>query len=69
MPPLRNGKAIAANRLIAILQGWDAKKGEIDAQVRASRSAGASGFAIAMSRIDQSWEPRLIHVAHRNDSP
>jgi hypothetical protein len=60
MPPRHNGTAIAARRMIAILQGWDVTATEIDAQQAAAGSAGANGWVVAYDKIDQSWSPKVL---------
>lgn len=60
MPPRRGGKSIAGSRLIAVLQGWDVTADEIEAQIARAKAAGAAGYVVARSRIDQGWTPRLV---------
>jgi hypothetical protein len=60
MPPLRGGTSIPPDRLIPVLQGWDATPEERRAQIERARECGALGYAMAMSAIDQSWQPRVI---------
>ena len=62
MPPKRNGTAIPTHRLIAILQGWDVTPKEINAQIVQSEEAGAAGYVVALVRIEQSWEPRIVNA-------
>jgi hypothetical protein len=65
MPPRRHGKAIAANRLIAILQGWDVSPAQREAQILRSQEAGAAGYVLALAEIDQSWEPRITKTERK----
>lgn len=58
--PARGGQAIPANRLIAILQGWDASRAQQQTQIRRSEQAGVGGYILALAKLDQSWEPRLF---------
>ncbi len=59
--PAKNGGAeIRASRLIAVLQGWQVSNAEIEAQISQARAAGAAGYIVALARIDQSWQPRLV---------
>lgn len=60
MPPKRGGRAVATNRLIAVLQGWDVTPEEQKAQINRCSDAGAGGFIMALERIEQGWEPRII---------
>jgi hypothetical protein len=59
--PLRYGPSpMSANRIIAVLQGWDVTAEQLNAQVAGAKKAGAAGYLIALSKIDQSWEPRIF---------
>ena len=60
MPPKRKGKSIPADRLIAVLQGWDVTPEEVKAQIERSSEAGAAGYVVSMVKIEQSWEPRNV---------
>ena len=62
MPPLRGGKAIPADRLIPILQGWDQSLPQIKAQIGQVTLAGSRAYVIAYSRVDQSWNPRMYTI-------
>ena len=59
-PAKNGGTSIAASRLIAVLQGWDVSDAEIQAQIDQAASTGAAGYIVALARIDQSWQPRLM---------
>ena len=56
----RNGSAIPADRLIAVLQGWEIGPEEIKAQVERAGEAGAAGYIVSRMKIDQGWEPRIV---------
>lgn len=62
MPPQRGGRAVNANRLIAVLQATGVNPAEIAAQE--SRAAAASVNDIIMSHmaISQDWQPRVVRV-------
>lgn len=60
MPPRREGRAIPADRLIAVLQGWGLTPAEHRAQIEHSDQAGSAGHILAVAPIDQSWEPRIV---------
>ena len=60
MPPKRNGSAIPADRLIAVLQGWEIGPEEIKAQVERADEAGAAGYIVSRMKIEQGWEPRIV---------
>jgi hypothetical protein len=59
--PLRwQGAAVTADRLIPILQGWNVTEAERRDQIRLSQEAGSTGYVIAVKKIDQGWEPRIL---------
>lgn len=62
MPPRRGGEAIPADRLIAVLQGWDVTGAQVEAQLQRADEAGAAGTLLAMTPIEQGWEPRIVPV-------
>jgi hypothetical protein len=62
MPPKRGGKAIAAERLIPVLQGWDAGDEQRAAQIARATEARATGYVMALTKIEQSWEPQLVKI-------
>jgi hypothetical protein len=60
--PPQNGPKISTRRLIAVLQGWNVSADELQAQISRAEAAGALGIVVAESRIDQSWEPRIVSI-------
>lgn len=60
MPPLRNGQAVSADRIIAILQGWEVTTTEIESQIQRSAEAGSGGYVISLMKIEQDWTPRIF---------
>jgi hypothetical protein len=60
MPPRHKGKAIAASRLITVLQGWDVTDDDVAAQLRESQRAGVGGTIVSEVKIDQSFKPRIV---------
>ncbi|MBI3469152.1 MAG: hypothetical protein HY000_39610 [Planctomycetes bacterium] len=62
MPPENGGQAVEPQRLLAVLQGWDVSTDDLAAQQKQAEMAGASGWVVAFSRIDQSWSPRIVAV-------
>ena len=60
MPPKRKGEAIPAERIVAVLQGWDVTPEERQAQIQQAREAGARGYVLAEMEIPQGWEPRIV---------
>jgi hypothetical protein len=49
-------------RTIAIVQAWNKPEAEVDALLGRIRAL-ASNWVLALDRIDQSWEPRLVPIA------
>jgi hypothetical protein len=45
---------------LAVLQGWNVSDAELQAQIEQARLANAAGCIIALARIDQSWQPRMV---------
>jgi hypothetical protein len=62
MPPQHGGKAVEPQRLLAVLQGWNVSAAELVAQQKQAEMAGTAGWLVALSKIDQSWSPRIIRV-------
>jgi hypothetical protein len=60
MPPLRGGEVVPADRLLAVLQGWDVSPAQVNAQIRHVRDAGAAGFVLSLEKIAQDWQPRIV---------
>jgi hypothetical protein len=60
IPPQHGGDKIPASRLIAVLQGWDVKPSDVEAQVNVAKKSGVLGFIVAYAKIDQSWHPKVI---------
>jgi hypothetical protein len=58
-PPKHGGKAVEAQRLIAVLQGWDVTAEQLAAQRQQVEAARAAGFVVAFAKIEQSWSPKL----------
>ncbi|MBT5926904.1 MAG: hypothetical protein HOH33_09815 [Verrucomicrobia bacterium] len=52
--------SVMANRLIAVLLGWDVSPEEIKAQIEQSKLAGASGYVIAKTPIQSGWVPKMV---------
>jgi hypothetical protein len=59
--PPGGGAAIPPDRALAVLQGWDTPEPDRAKLVAKSRRAGG-GFVIALTAIEQSWEPRLVKL-------
>jgi hypothetical protein len=58
--PKREGAVIPPSRLISVLQGWDVTPTERSAQIEHNLAAGVGGYIVALTKIEQSWEPRLF---------
>ena len=60
---LADGKTprVRPRGLIAVLQGWDVTRAEIEAQVARAKEAGATGHVVSLLKIEQGWEPRLVN--------
>jgi hypothetical protein len=63
MPPIRSGRAIPAQRLIAVVQGWNVSPDQLRVQIEHARSAGAAGYVVSADEIAQSWQPRVVSTA------
>lgn len=62
MPPKHGGQAIAAERLIVVLEGWDAENADLQIQQQLAAEAGVRGVVVALTRIDQTWQPRAVSI-------
>lgn len=62
LPALTDGKAkpIESQRLVTVLQGWNVSEDQIDAQLRRSQEAKSLGAVVALTPIDQSWQPQKV---------
>jgi len=59
--PRRYGAApVSANRIIAVLQGWDVTAEQIKDQIARSKEAGVAGYVLSLTKLDQSWQPRIF---------
>jgi len=60
MPPVRGGQPVTADRLIAVVQGWDVVPDHLSAQIDHARAAGARGVLIARVPLDETWRPVIV---------
>ena len=60
MPRKYGRPSVESSRLITILQGWDVDESQIANQVRIATESAVAGYVVAYTKIDQSWEPRLV---------
>jgi hypothetical protein len=69
MPPRREGRPVSPDRLIPVLQGWDVTEEERKAQIARSDETGTAGYILALTQIDQGWEPRLVKLPKQPGHP
>jgi hypothetical protein len=63
MPEKYQHPAVGPERLVAVIEGWSPSMQEsFVGQLSQLRSAGVHSFVVAQTKIDQSWEPRVIKV-------
>lgn len=60
MPRRYKEKGVPADRLIAVVQGWNLSPADIVAQQKQARQAGAAAVVVAFEKIDQSWHPKMV---------
>jgi hypothetical protein len=58
--PQRGGEAIPQGRVISVRQGWDTTPQQQQTQIQRSEAAGVAGWIVALTKIDQGWEPRMM---------
>jgi hypothetical protein len=59
--PPRGDGGVPAERTVAVLQGWDSPEPERAGLISRAKEA-RGGWVIAMTRVEQSWEPRLVEL-------
>jgi hypothetical protein len=59
--PPRAGTPLAQQNTIAIVECWNKPAEAVDALLARMQRSGA-GWALALDRIDQSWEPRAVPI-------
>jgi hypothetical protein len=69
MPARYQKEGVAANRLLAIVQGWDVTPAQLDAQMAQAHQAGVKGVVVAYAAIDQGWEPRRFRRVTAESQP
>ena len=62
MPARYKAAGVPAQRLVAILQGWDVTPEQLAAQIAQAEAAGAAGYVVSRMKIIQDWEPRIVRV-------
>lgn len=63
--PANRGPEIASGRLIAVVPGAELAAGELKRQRGLCRAAGVTNTIVSLTKIDQSWEPRLFDLPKR----
>ncbi len=62
LPPDRQVQVLPANRLLAVVQGWDVTDEQLAAQIERALESGVGGYLVARAKIDQSWRPQLLDL-------
>ena len=62
MPMRYASNGVPANRLVAVLQGWDVTSEQIAGQLDQAQKASAAGVLVAFVPIEQGWEPRVFNI-------
>jgi hypothetical protein len=47
-------------RVLTVLEGWNATEAQRRAQIAQARAGGASGYVMALSAVDQSWSAKPV---------
>ncbi len=63
MPARYEARGVPAQRLVAVLQGWDVTAAQIKTQIARAEDAGAAGWVVSLMKIEQDWEPRIVKVS------
>lgn len=61
-PPLHGGKKLPHERLWLVVQGYDLPAEDVAAARQAAAQTGAGAVFVAQTRLDQSYEPRVVAV-------
>jgi hypothetical protein len=62
VPPRHEAPAVAKDRLWIVVQGYDVPESETQTAVAAAAKHAPAAILVARSRIDQSYEPRIVKV-------
>jgi len=57
--PPRGGGGVPAGRTVAVLQGWDVPEPDRAGLIARAGAAGG-GWVLALTKVEQSWEPRPL---------
>jgi hypothetical protein len=61
--PPRGGTSLEPARTVAVVQAWNQGEASVAALLDRMKRSG-SGWVLALDPIDQSWEPRIVSLAH-----
>jgi hypothetical protein len=62
LPPRKKESVLAHDRLWVVVQGYDVKPAETRVAESAAKSSGAVVILTALTRLNQSYEPRVVAV-------
>lgn len=62
VPPRHGGAKLSHERLWLVVQGYDVPAESVAAARRVAESAGAGALFVALTRLDQSYKPRIVAV-------
>ena len=61
-PPRQKESVLDHNRLWIVVQGYAVKSAETRVAESAAKSSGAAVVLTALTRLDQSYEPRVVPI-------
>lgn len=62
MPARYKAAGVPAQRIVAVLQGWDVTPAQVAAQISQAETAGAAGYLVSQMKLNQDWEPRILKI-------
>ena len=62
VPSRHGGAKVSHERLWLVVQGYDVPAESVAAARRLAESTGAGALFVALSRLDQSYKPRIVAV-------
>ena len=60
MPPQHGGQPVAADRLLAVLQGWKVTDKQVARQIEIATKSGVGGYVVSYAEIHQDWRPQIF---------
>jgi hypothetical protein len=60
MPRIHGGDEIPAQRIVSVIEAWEADSHFVAQQVETNRTLHTGGYIIAYDDIDQSWTPKIV---------